>query len=119
VGESEVVEDPAWYTAATSRPVVVTGEDGVTLSGLGGPADRFRSTGTVATVAPGASGNARPRTRSAEHLVLGQEGTVEFDVSGVHYTVREGDALHIPAERPYRYHNPGTEPARLVWFTTG
>lgn len=118
VGEGADDEEPAHFTPASDRPVVSGGADGADLARISGPADRFRAAGTVATLAPGVSVAGRPRPRPAEYLVLVLRGSVEFEVSGLSYTLREGDALHYSADRPYRYGNPGRRPAQLVWFTS-
>jgi hypothetical protein len=31
--------------------------------------------------------------------------------------VRSGGALHYPTDHTVQWHNPGTVPARAVWFT--
>jgi transcriptional regulator with XRE-family HTH domain len=118
VGEDEGREEPAWYTPAHSRPAAASNVAGVEAAGISGPTERFRSAGTVVTVAPEASVLGRPSARPAEHLVLVLDGSVEFEVSGARYTLRKGDALHYAADRPHRYSNPGGRPARLVWFSS-
>lgn len=106
----------AWFTPAGQRPDVPHEYEGLALAAVSGPAERFRTAGAVATVAPGAQGQGRLHGRPAEHLVLVLEGSVEFHVAGVRYALATGDALQYPADRPHEWANHGRKPARLAWF---
>jgi quercetin dioxygenase-like cupin family protein len=44
------------------------------------------------------------------------DGMLVVDVAGERYQVRAGDTLHYPADRPHRWHNPGPDEARAVWW---
>jgi len=116
VDEDGQEEEPAWHTPAAHRLPVPTEQDGVELEAVGGPPERFRSSGTVVTVAAGASGVGRLRPRPAETLVFVLEGRLDFEVSGRSYVLRKGDTLHYPADRRHRWNNPGRKPARMLWF---
>ena len=35
-----------------------------------------------------------------------------------HYVLAAGDCLYFPSTLPHRWHNPGPEPAELVWVNT-
>ena len=116
--DEEPVQTPvAAYIPAAGRPGLRPPAPGVELAGIAGPAHRFRTAGAVATIEPGAgSGDGTP-LRAGEDLVLVLDGTLEFDVAGERYTLRKGDALHYPTDRPHRFTNPGRRPARAVWIS--
>ncbi len=90
---------------------------GVTGRLLAAPDERFRAGGVQATVEPGGgSGDTRP-LRPGEELVVVLEGALDVEVAGEQYRVAAGETLHYPTDRPHEWRNPGTAPARAVWFT--
>lgn len=105
----------ASYVPAAARPAVRAEADGVELGGISGPPERFRAAGAVATIAAGAGGRARPRP--GEELVLVLEGALEFEVAGERYTLRDGDSLHYPTDRPHSWSGSGPGPTRAVWMS--
>ena len=46
------------------------------------------------------------------------EGALVFDVDGVRYRLRKGDALHFVGDQPHHWANETAKPARAVWFAT-
>ncbi|MBW0134452.1 helix-turn-helix domain-containing protein [Pseudonocardia abyssalis] len=105
----------AAHVPADARPAVRSEIEGVDLDGISGPPERFRAAGAVATVAAGAGGRARPRP--GEELVLVLEGTLDFEVAGERYTLRDGDSLHYPTDRPHSWSNSGSAPSRAIWMS--
>ena len=104
VEESEP-SDAAVHTrfagAVREGPVVITG-----------PPDRFRSSGTVARLAPGEE---RPGLRRAgETLLVVLEGRLEVEVAAARYTVAAGEALHFPSWLDHRCRNSGETAAEVV-----
>jgi len=98
---------PGW--APTAR--------GVDATGIAGPTDRLRAGGVVAVVEPGGESGEHRLLRPGEEILLVLEGTLTVDVAGEHYLLDAGDALHYPTDRPHTWRNPGSTPARAVWFT--
>ncbi len=115
VDDAAVRGPVASHVPAAGRTALRSAADGVELAGISGPADRFRTAGAVATIAPGATGTGTQRP--GEDLMLVLNGTLDFDVADEHYTLRKGDALHYPTDRPYRWSNPGRSEARAVWVS--
>lgn len=107
-------EPVAVHTPASARSSVRTLADGVELTRITGSDERFTAAGAMATIAAGATGVARQRP--GEDLVLVLTGTLSFEVAGERYTLRRGDALHYPTDRPHRWSNPGRGAARAVWI---
>lgn len=103
----------ACYIPAADRVALQPPADGVELAGISGAANRFRTAGAVATIAPGAQGSGLQQP--GEDLMLVLSGTLAVEVAGEHYTLHKGDALHYPTDRPYRWSNPGRSEARVVW----
>ncbi len=105
----------ARFTSAAARGTVPAEATGVELAGISGPAERFRTAAAVGSIAPGATGGTR--TRPGEDLVLVEEGMLEFEVGTERYTLRAGDALHYPTDRPHRWSNPGPGTVRMLWIS--
>lgn len=108
-------EPVATLVRAGDRPALPS-VAGVDRAGVAGPADRFRLGGAVTEVAPGAGTS--PEPHGGEELVLLLEGSLTVEVADERYTLAPGDALHYPADRPLRWHNPGDAVARAVWLST-
>lgn len=104
----------AAHTRATQR-TALQAAPGVELAGISGPADRFRTAGAVATIAPGTTGGAA--ARPGEDLVLVLDGRLDFEVAGERYTLHDGDALHYPTDRPHHWSNLGDCTARAIWIS--
>lgn len=114
--EDAVPQAPvASHIPAAGRTALRSAADGVELAGISGAADRFRTKGAVATIAPGAAGTGSQRP--GEDLMLVLHGTLAVEVAGEHYTLRKGDALHYPTDRPHRWSNPGRSETRAVWIS--
>jgi transcriptional regulator with XRE-family HTH domain len=116
VDEEAVEARQAVHIRAADRKPVFTSKAGLELMGLSGPYGRFFMAGAVATVEPGADSGERPMEHPGEELVYVLDGSLHFEVDGVAYVVRRGDALHFRTDRPHRWSNPGTRPARALWM---
>lgn len=115
--EEEQKEDrPAVLVRATERKPVFTSKGGLALRGVSGPYGRFFMAGATATVEPGADSGPKPMEHPGEELVYVLSGALSFEVAGEEYIVRRGDALHFRTDRPHRWRNPRTEPARAIWM---
>jgi len=75
---------------------------------LGGSFEMIRS-----EFAPGAS-LAEPQQRNTEESGIVISGTFNIEISGIWYTLHEGDSFRFAGE-PYRWRNTGNKPAILVW----
>lgn len=103
-------------TRARERRPVFTSKRGLALDGISGPYGRFFMAGAVAIVEPGATSGPRPMEHPGEELVLVLDGTLVFEIEGEEHALRRGDALHFRTDRPHRWRNPGTRPARAAWM---
>jgi len=90
---------------------------GVVARAIAGPTARMRASGVTAEVAPGGSSGPSATPRPGEELLLVLEGELQVEVGGERHEVRSGGALHYPTDHTVQWHNPGTVPARAVWFT--
>jgi transcriptional regulator with XRE-family HTH domain len=116
VEEEEDRDRPAVLIRASSRKPVFTSKEGLELRSISGPYGRFFLAGAMASVAPGASSGPQPMEHLGEELVYVLSGSLTFEVAGEDFVVRRGDALHLRTDRPHRWCNPGTVPARAIWM---
>jgi len=72
----------------------------------------------IMTVAPGASSGPKGHTHGGEEVGLLLEGTLDYWVDGVCYSLEVGDALSFTSTTPHRYTNTGDTPAVSVWCVT-
>lgn len=107
----------AAHTPAAERPMLPAPAAGVELASIGGPRERFRAAGVIATLTPGSQSGAEFTPRPGEELLLVLDGTVTVEVADERYTLRRGDALHYPTDHIYRWSNPGRRPARVVRYS--
>ena len=107
----------AAHTPVTGRPTLTAPAPGVELAGIGGPRERFRTAGEIATLAPGAESGAEVTQHPGEELLLVLEGTLAVEVAGEQYTLHRGDTLHYPTDHRYRWSNPGRRPTQVVRFS--
>jgi transcriptional regulator with XRE-family HTH domain len=116
VDEETMEGRQAVHVRASERKPVFTSKTGLELMGLTGPYGRFFMAGAVATVEPETDSGPKPMEHPGEELVYVLDGSLHFDVDGVAYVLRRGDALHFRTDRPHRWANPGTRPARALWM---
>jgi len=116
VSEDEREDRPAVLVRARDRRPVFTSKEGLELEGISGPYGRFFIAGALACVEPGASSGKTPMEHLGEELLYVLEGSVEVEVAGEGFVLRRGDALHFRTDRPHRWRNPGSRPARLIWM---
>ena len=101
---------------ADERKGVFTSKAGLDLEGISGPYGPFFVAGAVATMEPGADSGSRPMEHPGEELVFMLEGHISFVIDGEELCVGPGDALHWRTDRPHRWSNPTSQPARCLWF---
>lgn len=72
------------------------------------------------TVAPGGHSEAEPygvaSDLEAVHVISGR---FVLEVDGREYALDPGDTLTFPGQAPHRWHNPGEEPAVVLWTLSG
>ena len=100
---------------AGSRRSLGTSESGLVeelLSpDLGGSFEMLRS-----VFAPGAELKTKAR-RPTEEAGYVASGTFEIEIAGVWHRLVEGDSFRFE-RKPYRWRNPGTEPAVIIWVVS-
>jgi len=101
---------------AGERKRVFTSKAGLDLQGISGPYGPFFVAGALATMEPGADSGPRAMEHPGEELVFILEGTIRFVIDGEEQCVGPGDALHWRTDRPHRWSNPTSQPARCLWF---
>ena len=116
VSEEEDEDRHAVLTRASARRPVFTSKEGLRLEGISGPYGRFFIAGASAKVEPEADSGPRPMEHLGEELVYVLAGSMTFDVDGEEYVLRRGDTLHFRTDRPHRWWNPATQPARVIWM---
>ncbi|MDE2397580.1 MAG: cupin domain-containing protein [Burkholderiales bacterium] len=70
------------------------------------------------TFAPGASTGDRDRERRGEEAGVVVSGTLELMVEGRSMRLEAGDSFAFTRRGPHRCHNPGREPAVVLWVIT-
>jgi transcriptional regulator with XRE-family HTH domain len=108
--------EPAVLIRCDERKPVFTSKERLELAGISGPYGHFFMAGAVATVEPGADSGPKRMEHPGEELIFMLDGTMSFEVEGVEYMLRRGDALHFRTDRPHRWGNPTARPARAVWM---
>lgn len=116
VEETQSDNRPVSFIPAGSRRPLFTSHQGIDLAGISGPYGRFFLAGALSTIDVDASSGKRPMEHPGEELLYLLEGALELDVDGERYRLTPGDALHFRTDRPHRWRNPGTEPAKAVWL---
>ncbi|MDQ6920820.1 MAG: cupin domain-containing protein [Candidatus Dormibacteraeota bacterium] len=104
------------FVRAGERKRVFTSKAGLDLQGISGPYGPFFVAGALATMEPGADSGPRAMEHPGEELVFILEGTIRFVIDGEEQCVGPGDALHWRTDRPHRWSNPTSQPARCLWF---
>ncbi len=114
--EEAKLAKPAVLIRPRDRKAVFTTKSGLDLRSMSGPYGRFWMAGAVATVEPGADSGRKPMEHPGEELVYLLDGSMVFEVAGEEFAMRRGDALHFRTDRPHRWRNSGTKPARAIWL---
>ena len=112
----EEPSEAAILVRSDERKKVFTSKERLDLAGITGPYGQFFMAGAVATVDPEADSGPKPMEHPGEELVFMLEGSLCFTVEGEEYMLRRGDALHFRTDRPHRWWNPSSRPARAVWM---
>src|SRR3989442_2687412 len=102
--------EPAVLIRSDERKQVFTSKERFDLAGISGPYGQFFMAGAVATIEPGADSGPKHMEHPGEELVFMLDGTMSFEVEGVEYTLRRGDALHFRTDRPPFWENPPSRP---------
>jgi transcriptional regulator with XRE-family HTH domain len=113
--ESEVLASASYVASGQGRPEAGPHPDLGHSTSVSGPRGRFRLSGSAIEVPPGASGEAEVGQRSGEDLVYVLDGQLDVTSGPQDYALRKGDTLHVLANRPLSWNNPGKRPARLLW----
>jgi len=112
----EEPSEAAILVRSDERKKVFTSKERLDLAGITGPYGQFFMAGAVATVEPEADSGPKPMEHPGEELVFMLEGSLCFTVEEEEYVLRRGDALHFRTDRPHRWSNPSSRPARAVWM---
>ncbi|PBB36786.1 XRE family transcriptional regulator [Mesorhizobium sp. WSM3879] len=108
-------EERGVVVRAGSRRSLGTSESGLVeelLSpDLGGSFEMLRS-----VFAPGAELNTEAR-RPTEEAGYVASGTFELEIGGVWHRLSEGDSFRFEG-KPFRWRNPGAEPAVVIWVVS-
>jgi transcriptional regulator with XRE-family HTH domain len=112
----EEPSEAAVLVRSDERKKVFTSKERLDLAGISGPYGQFFMAGAVATVEPEADSGPKPMEHPGEELVFMLDGSLCFSVEGEEYVLRRGDALHFRTDRPHRWWNPSSRPARAVWM---
>lgn len=113
--ESELMPSESYVASGAGRPEGGPHPELGMSVAVSGPRGRFRLAGSLITVEPGAAGAAEVGQRSGEDLVHVLDGLLDVTAGTRSYTLRKGDTLHVLANRPLSWSNPGKRPARLFW----
>ncbi len=116
VEEDEDGDKPAVMVPARARRPVFTSKQGLELQSVSGPYGRFLLAGAMAAVEPAADSGPVPMEHPGEELVYVLHGGLEFQVEDETFTLSQGDALHFRTDRPHRWRNPRSKPARALWL---
>jgi transcriptional regulator with XRE-family HTH domain len=112
----EELAEPAVLIRSDERKQVFTSKERLDLAAISGPYGHFFMAGAVATMEPGADSGPKRMEHPGEELIFVLDGMMSFEVEGEEYTLRRGDALHFRTDRPHRWGNPSTRPARAIWM---
>ena len=107
---------PVAFTPAPARGAAYTAHAGVRSQTISGSYARFFLDGTVTTVDVGAGSGVALGQHQGEELLFMLDGSLAFEVDGLDYMLRPGDALHFRTDRPHRWENPGPAPAQALWI---
>ena len=107
---------PVAFTPAPERGAAYTPYAGVRAQSISGSYARFFLDGTVTTVEAGAGSGPALDQHQGEELVFMLDGGLAFEVDGIDYQLRPGDALHFRTDRPHRWENGGTTAAKALWI---
>jgi transcriptional regulator with XRE-family HTH domain len=113
--ESESMASASYVASGEGRPEMGPHPNLGESVAVSGPRGRFRLAGSLITVAPGAAGAAEVGQRSGEDLVHVLDGLLEVTSGTRAYALRKGDTLHVLANRPLSWSNPGKRQAKLFW----
>ena len=107
---------PVAFTPAADRGVAYTPHAGVEAQSISGSYPRFFLDAAVTIIEAGAASGPAPAQHQGEELLFMLDGDLAFEVDGIDYELRPGDALHFRTDRPHRWENPGAKVARTLWI---
>lgn len=88
---------PPAITKSKQRPVLKSGWSRAKIEALGPPNEDSRLESMLITLKSGGASASRPYTRQTEQLVVVFRGTVRLQLEEEPHTLKEGDAVSIPA----------------------
>jgi transcriptional regulator with XRE-family HTH domain len=103
---------------AKDRDTLFASRKGVHMENIAGPLGRFALTAALVTIAPAADSGRTALAYPGEELIFVLNGSLEFEIERT-FVVRQGDSLHLQADRPHRWRNPGPRPAKALWVSLG
>jgi transcriptional regulator with XRE-family HTH domain len=114
----ETPDEPvsAVLTRAKNRQTLFASRQGVNMQNIAGPYGQFGVAGALVTIDAGQDSGRTPLSHPGEELVYLLSGSLEFEID-VTYRLSQGDSLHLRTDRPHRWRNPGSRPARAVWIS--
>jgi transcriptional regulator with XRE-family HTH domain len=114
----EAPDEPpaAVLVRAKTREALFASRQGVHMENIAGPFGRFGLAGAMVTIDPGQDSGKAALAHPGEELVYLLSGSLEFEIDAT-YCLRQGDSLHLRTDRPHRWRNPGTRPAKALWIS--
>lgn len=91
-----------------------SGSSNVKLESLGYGLDEQACDPFVVTLKEGANSGRYVMTHPGHELIFCLEGTLDYEIEGVHHRLEPGDALLFDAELPHRWSNPNRHPVKFV-----
>ena len=114
IDEERDLSSSAVLVRATGRETLLGSRAGIRMENVAGPYGKFGLTGAFVTVESGADSGPRALAYGGEELVYVLGGALEFEIDQL-FVVRRGDCLHLQSDRPHRWRNTGTAPAKALW----
>lgn len=115
IEDGDDLPEPVYHASKGARSKVFTPHEGLSLEGITGPYQHFKTAAAIATMAPGASSGRKLLRHPGEELVHVVSGEVEFLIGEKQYTLGAGDSLHFSGEIPHRWGNKTKKDAELIW----
>ncbi len=115
VEEDQVPPELICLTHERTRKPIYTPHKGLTLEGITGSYQQFRSAGAIARMKAGASSGVKLLKHGGEELVHVLSGEVIFNLGDHEYKLGPGDSLQFSGEIPHQWKNESRTDAVLVW----
>ena len=115
VEEDQVPPELICLTQEETRKPIYTPHKGLTLEGITGSYQQFRSAGAIARMKSGANSGTKLLKHGGEELVHVLSGEVIFNLGDHEYKLGAGDSLQFSGEIPHQWKNASKTEAILVW----